>query len=200
MAKSRSARCTVCRHPQRPSIDLAIALKCSAHAIAARFRVSHDAVDRHRRSHLTAEVRAALATKVLQREGDMQRVLLEEGVGIVDALKAVRGPLFSLYLAAVDAADAKVAASLAGRLHESLSLSARVTGELAPHTSVSVTNIVLSQDYMRLRAELLRILARYPEARAEVAHVFRIAGEQAATEMHASERHRLIEARPNAAA
>jgi hypothetical protein len=37
-----------------------------------------------------------------------------------------------------------------------------------------------------LRTELIRVLARYPEARAEVAAVFRQAGLQAATEMGGS--------------
>jgi hypothetical protein len=32
----------------------------------------------------------------LQREGDTRRILLEEGVGVADALKAIRGPLFGL--------------------------------------------------------------------------------------------------------
>ena len=67
-----------------------------------------------RQAHLTPEVQAALATKILQREGDMRRILLEEGTGIVEALKAVRGPLFGLYLAAVDVGDGKTAAGLAG--------------------------------------------------------------------------------------
>ena len=70
----------------------------------------------------------------------MRRVLLEEGTGIVEALKAVRGPLFGLFLAAVDVGDIKTAANLAGPLHESLSLSAKVTGELTPHAAVSITN------------------------------------------------------------
>ena len=59
----------------------------------------------------------------------MRRILLEEGTGIVEALKAVRGPLFGLYLAAVNVGDGKTAAGLAGRLHESLALSAKLTGE-----------------------------------------------------------------------
>src|SRR5262249_51546999 len=42
------------------------------------------------------EVRAALATKLLQRNGDMRRILLEEGTGVVEALTAIRGPLFGL--------------------------------------------------------------------------------------------------------
>jgi hypothetical protein len=92
-----------------------------------------------------------------------------------------------LFLAAVDVADGKTAANLAGRLHESLSLSAKVTGELTPHAAVTITNVLLSPDFMRLRAELLRVLSRHPEARAEVAAVFRNAGERAAAEIRARE-------------
>jgi hypothetical protein len=183
----RATRCTVCIDPQRPAIDLAIATGCSKRQIGDRFKLSADAVWRHGKAHLTPEMKAALATKILQREGDMRRVLLEEGAGIVDALKAVRAPLFSLFLAAVDVADGKTAANLAGRLHESLALSAKVTGELTPHAAVTITNVLLSPDFMRLRAELLRILARHPEARAEVAAVFRHAGERAAAEIRAGE-------------
>jgi hypothetical protein len=40
------------------------------------------------------------ATKVLAREGDMHRILLEEGTGVVEALKAIRGPLFGMFLGA----------------------------------------------------------------------------------------------------
>jgi hypothetical protein len=188
-------RCHVCNHPKRPEIDLALAMGCSMRQIAERFKpLSRDAVWRHGNAHLTPEMRAALATKILAREGDMRRVLLEEGTSIVEALKAVRGPLFGLYLAAVDLGDGKAAGALAGRLHESLALAA----ELTPHASISITNVLLSPDFMRLRADLLRVLARYPEARAEVATLFRRAGERAAAEMRAGEP-KLIEAQHAAA-
>ena len=175
-AAPKGRRCTICQHPQRPNIDLAIATGISRRLIAARFKVSADAAWRHGRAHLTSEIRAALATKVLAREGDMRRVLLEEGTGVVEALKAIRGPLFGMFLTAVDVGDARAATALSGRLHESLSLTAKLTGELVPHTGVSITNVLLSPDFMRLRAELLRVLARYPEVREEVAAVFRRAG------------------------
>ena len=186
MKRSVGPRCTICNHPARPQIDLAIATGLSKQAVAQRFRVSRDAVWRHAQAHLTAEMRAALATKLLQREGDMRRILLEEGTGVVEALKAIRGPLFGLFLVAVDTGDSKAAAALAARLHESIALSAKVTGELVPHAGTSITNILLSPDFQRLRGELIRVLARYPEAQAEVAAVFRQAGLRAATEMGAS--------------
>ena len=144
-------RCTICNHPSRPQIDLAIATGLSKRAVARRFGVSHDAVWRHRQAHLTAEMRAALATKLLRREGDMRRILLEEGTGVVEALKAIRGPLFGLFLVAIDTGDSKAAAA--------------------------------------------RALERHPEARAEVAAVFRRAGLRVAAEMGAPAT-KVIEAQP----
>src|SRR6266849_11108991 len=126
-AAPKGRRCTICQHPQRTNIDLAIATGISRRLIAVRFKVSADAAWRHGRAHLTPEIRAALATKVLAREGDMRRSLLEEGTGVVEALKAIRGPLFGMFLAAVDLGDARAATAISGRLHESLSLSAKLT-------------------------------------------------------------------------
>ena len=117
MKRTVGLRCTICNHPARPQIDLAIATGLSKRAVAARFVVSRDAVWWHAQAHLTAEMRAALATKLLQREGDTRHILLEEGAGVTEALKAIRGPLFCLYLAAVDTGDSKAAAALSGRLH-----------------------------------------------------------------------------------
>lgn len=57
---------------------------------------------------------------------------------------------------------------------------------------------LLSPDFMRLRTELLRVLSRFPEAREQVARVFRSAGERAAAEMRAGEPE-LIEAQHAAA-
>jgi len=198
MKRSVGLRCTICNHPARPQIDLAIATGLSKRAVAERFGVSRDAVWRHAQAHLTAEMRAALATKLLQREGDTRRILLEEGAGVTEALKAIRGPLFGLFLAAVDTGDSKAAVALAGRLHENLALAAKLTGELVPHAGTSITTILLSPDFQRLRAELIGVLAHYPEAQAEVTAVFRRAGLRAAAEMDASPA-KSIEAVPFAA-
>jgi len=92
MKPTAGRRCTICNHPTRPQIDLEIATGLSKRAVAARFEVSRDAVWRHGQAHLSAEMRAALATKLLQREGDTRRILLEEGVGVTEALKAIPRP------------------------------------------------------------------------------------------------------------
>src|SRR5206468_10401527 len=92
--------------------------------------------------------------------------------------RAIRG--------ASDTGDNKAAAALSGRLHENLALTAKLTGELMPNAGTSITNILLSPDFQRFRAELTQVLVRYPEARAEVAAVFRQAGLRAAAEIGAS--------------
>jgi hypothetical protein len=181
---SAHSTCTICTHPARPQIDLAIATGLSKRVVGERFRVSPHAVWRHGHDHLTPELKAALALKLIQREGDTRAVLLEEGSGAVEALRAIRAPLFGRFLKAVDVGDDRAAVALAGRLHEGLTLSSRLTGQLLPSAGTTITNIVLSADYQQLRAELIRALAPFPEARAAVATVFRRTGETAAAAMH----------------
>ena len=182
--KIHGSKCTVCNHANRAQIDLAIASGVAKKRIAERFGgLSMDAVWRHGKDHLPPEMRAALALKLIRKERDTRAVLLEEGAGTIEAIRALRGPMFARFLAACDAGDDRSAAQLAGRIHEGLALSARITGEMIPAVGTSVTNIVLSPDYQKLRTELIRALMPYPEAREAVAAVFRRAGEAAAEGM-----------------
>jgi len=43
MKRTAGLRCTICNHPARPQIDLAIATGLSKRAVAERFQVSRDA-------------------------------------------------------------------------------------------------------------------------------------------------------------
>ena len=43
MKRTHGLRCTICNHPARPQIDLAIATGLSKRAVATRFVVSRDA-------------------------------------------------------------------------------------------------------------------------------------------------------------
>ena len=64
----------LCRTPLSSPCPLSAMPTRFSAVIAARFKVSADAAWRHGRAHLTPEIRAALATKVLAREGDMHRI------------------------------------------------------------------------------------------------------------------------------
>jgi hypothetical protein len=187
-------RCTVCTHPDRPRIDLALATGLTLKRVAERFGLSKDACWRHQQHCLTPELRAALALKLIRKQGDTRAVLLEEGASTVEALRAIRGPLFGRFLTAVDLGDDRAVAALASRLHEGLAMSAKLAGELLPAARTTITNIVISQDYQRLRGELLQVLRRFPEAQRAVADVFRRTGERAADEMQRGVPRPVIEA------
>jgi hypothetical protein len=109
------------------------------------------------------------------------KVLLEEGASIVDGLRPLRGALYHLFLSATESGDWKAATSISARIHESFQLSAKLTGELLPHATTNITNIVLSPDYQRLRSELLRALVRHPDAHRDVVAIFQRVGNEAAT-------------------
>jgi hypothetical protein len=57
---ARSKRCSICRHSSLSQVEAALALGLSCNAVAERYRVSEDAVWRHRRSHMSAAHQAAL--------------------------------------------------------------------------------------------------------------------------------------------
>src|SRR4029077_13613199 len=83
-------RCRVCVHPSRPQIDLCIAQGLSKRSIAARFGLSGDSVWRHGQNHLSPEIRAALALRLLKKEGDNRQILLDEGANATQVLAATR--------------------------------------------------------------------------------------------------------------
>ena len=59
MKRTVGQRCTICNHPARPQIDLAIATGLSKRAVAQRFGVSPDAVWRHAQAEVAAVFRQA---------------------------------------------------------------------------------------------------------------------------------------------
>jgi hypothetical protein len=134
-------------------------------------------------------MRAALATMLLQRERDTRRILLEEGVGVADALKAIRGPLFGLFLVAVDTGGQQRGGRVIRPDARKPGARAKLTGEAAPHAGTTITNSLLSPDFRRLRGELMRVLARYRDAQPEVAFVFRPAGLRPAAETSAGSKY-----------
>ena len=84
---------------QRPAVDLAIAGgNVESAAIGEKYSLHPDAVWRHGQNHLSPEVKAALALKLVRKEGDVRAVLLEEGAGAVRRSRAIRAPLFDQFL------------------------------------------------------------------------------------------------------
>jgi hypothetical protein len=119
--------CTICTHPDRAEIDTAIATcRASIRDIASRYRVTKDALRRHRDTHLsTALVRAAERQREQEDDTLLGRVdhvwrVLKDSLGQAHAAKQ---------FVAVPA--------IAGQAHKNIELKGQLTGELnqAPPTA-----------------------------------------------------------------
>jgi hypothetical protein len=162
--------CTVCAHTERVRIELLLAGGAGQKAVGRKFGLSKDSVHRHWANHVSDERRAALMFGPVQREA-LASHLMEESSSVIEHYRAVRAGLYALYDAAVTAGDRNGGALLAGRLHENLGAIARLTGQLAasPLVQVNQTNIFLHDPaFASFQADLIRVLSRFPDARAAV--------------------------------
>jgi len=148
-------RCSICTHPERQTIDVALISSQEAiRVIARRFEVSKDALARHRRTHLPASLakayeaeEVAVADDLLSQVRDLQAHTL----GILDSAKA--------------SSDHRVALSAIREARANIELLGRLAGELQELP----VNILISSQWLALRTAVLEALGPYPEARVSVA-------------------------------
>jgi hypothetical protein len=63
--------CTVCTHPSRPAIDAALAGGATMRDLAAIYRVSPDAMERHNAAHLPARLAQAQEAQEVAQADDL---------------------------------------------------------------------------------------------------------------------------------
>jgi hypothetical protein len=154
-------------------------------AVGKKFGVSEDSVFRHCHSHMSEAAKAAKKAEILRPGAELKNLVINESRGLLESLQVIRAGLFRQFDLAIEIDDRSGAASMARELHRNLELMAKATGELLASPQASVTNIVLTPDYIELRGQLLGVLRRFPEAARAVAEVFRGSEAQAATAIRA---------------
>lgn len=145
--------CSICKHPDLRAIDEALVTgRGSFRGIARQYRVSPDAVERHRRQHLAAHLVQAQqaqevtsASSLLEQMMDLQRRTLE-------------------ILAAPE--NQRVAVAAIAQARGNVQLLAELTGRLATQPTV---NILVSAEWVTVRTAVLEALEPFPEARTSVA-------------------------------
>jgi hypothetical protein len=147
--------CTICSHPKRPAIDAALVSGTPNRSIAAQYHLTEQAVRRHKADHLPAALAQAQAA---------------EEVSAADKLLAEVERLHQLALSilakAGHAGDLRTALAGIREARGCLELEAKIRGEIA---SAPTVNVLVSPDWLRLRAVILLALAPYPEARIALA-------------------------------
>jgi hypothetical protein len=166
-------KCTVCEHPRRAELELAIARRVGYRQISQKFGPSIYSLHRHRRSHMPPQLLVALETCALPTVVDLDALRKSESEGLLQTLVVQRSRLYSLLDACEDLGDLKAAAAVHGRITDNVVTVAKLLGDLSTHATHTTNNLVVSPEYLTLRSALVKALRPHPEARRAVSAVLR---------------------------
>src|SRR5499433_2659158 len=166
---SRTGRCQGCNHVERVRIERFLAAGASIKGAARKFALDYHALRRHWINHVPAEARAAYTAGAGATKDQLEEIVADETLALIDHYRIVRGALYKGFGAASELGDGNALALLAGRLHENLRDSGRLTGELQRGPLLNVqNNVLVNPDYTMAIARIVSAVAPYPEAREAV--------------------------------
>ena len=168
--------CSVCSHPDRAAIDKALVAGEPAPRIAALHRVSEDALLRHRANHLP-KLLAQARDRETARETDRATALAEQAeareiaqathaIDVVRQLRAINAAALGVLEDARERQQGELVLKAVDRVHRQVELQAKLLGELDERP---VVNVLVSPQWLAVRAAMLDALRPFPEARAAVA-------------------------------
>src|SRR6516225_9382953 len=137
---SRTGRCQGCNHVERARIERLLAAGASMKVTARKFDIDYHALRRHWINHVSAEARAAYIVGVGATKIRLEEIVADESLALIDHYRIVRSALYKGFGAASELGDGNALALLAGRLHENLRDSGRLTGELQRGPLLNIQN------------------------------------------------------------
>jgi len=164
MVKRRGTACSICAHPKRHLIEIALTYKTPMRVLAQRFGASHHALFRHSKHHLSAAMRAAILTAARPIAVDLEALKVSEAEGLLGALLAQRARLQQHAETALEVGSLHVAVAAEARITENLRLVSQLLGQLVQHHQVTHASVLVSPDYLRLRQTLIETLKPFPAA------------------------------------
>ena len=166
-------RCQVCQHPERARAEMMLSRGVSGGAVAKKFGIGRDAVYRHRKNHMSDQLKASLKMAGVADGVDLAALRDKEGEGLIGHLVAQRQRLWFLLALAEEAEDFSAATRAHSALTANLQLTGKIVGELASVNVRIAHNLVIDPQYITLRSGLLRALRDFPQARRAVAAVLK---------------------------
>ena len=166
---SRTGRCQGCNHLERMRIERLLAAGSSIKGTARKFEIDYHALRRHWINHVSAEARSTYIAGAGATKDQLAEIVADESLALIDHYRIVRGALYKGFGAASEVGDGNALALLAGRLHENLRDSGRLTGELQRGPLLNIqNNLLVNPDYTKAIARIVSAVAPYPEAREAV--------------------------------
>jgi hypothetical protein len=177
-ARKKPERSKIASDPNRVLIERSLAMGTPMNQVAKRFGYSLDAITRYR-NRMPAQLRAAIVAAALKpKEVDLDRLRVEESEGILGNLAHQRARLLVCQDECMEGGAVEQVARLSGVIHKNIELTGKYLGLFAQHHVSSQVNIMVSEDYLRLRQALTMALRPFPEARRAVAaELHRIEGQ-----------------------
>ena len=148
-------RCTICDHEGRASIDAALISGAPLRDIAGRHGVSKSALERHKAGHLPAHLAKAREAGEVVRADDL-----------LSQVRYLQDRTLAILTTSEDAGELRTALAAIREARGNLELLAKLFGELDGAPKV---NILVSTEWVTIRAAVMEALASYPEARFAVA-------------------------------
>jgi hypothetical protein len=155
--------CTVCTHPDKAEIDEALVAGVSSADIAGRYRtIGERALRRHKANHLPAKlVMAHAAEEVAQADT------------LLDQVRDLQSRTLAILEAAEETKQHRTALGAIREARSNLELLAKLLGKLDERPQV---NVLVSPEWLELRAVIVTALEPHPEALRAVVGALEIGG------------------------
>jgi hypothetical protein len=158
--------CNVCSHPDREAIDEALVRGIAFPALVAKYRVSKDSLSRHKANHLPAKLVMAQAAEEVAQADDL-----------LDQVRGLQARTLAILEAAEGSSQHRTALSAIREARGNLELLAKLLGELDDRPQI---NVLVSPEWLELRAVIVGALEPHPDARGAVLRALNGAGNDAA--------------------
>jgi hypothetical protein len=154
--------CTICEHPRRNEIDRALVGDASNLSLSSLFAVSEQALRRHKANHLPAKLVMAQQAEEVAQADDL--------LGQVQDLQA---RTLAILEAAETTSEHRTALGAIREARSNLELLAKLLGELDDRPQI---NVLVSPEWLELRAVIVGALEPHSEARGAVLRALEEAG------------------------
>jgi hypothetical protein len=146
--------CNVCSHPDREAIDEALVGGIAFPALVAEYRVSKDSLSRHKANHLPAKLVMAQAA-----------VEVAEADDLLAQVRDLQARTLAILEAAEETSQHRTALAAIREARSNLELLAKLLGELDERPQI---NVLISPEWLELRAVIVGALEPHPDARGAV--------------------------------
>ncbi len=168
--------CTICKHPEKGRMELALASGRSMKSVYTEFKVSKDSLGRHWRICVNTKHRAELLTRPIEI-GQLAELAAAENRSLLEYLGILRSALFRMFEEAREEKRRYDASVISSKLLSVLETIGKITGELRTGAGITINTqvngaaapVVLNDaELARVQALIIRTLRPFPEARMAV--------------------------------